>query len=324
MLRRRTRGRSLARRPDVAALSQDGVELTLALAPQIAPLLAQRTAGLAERTPADLTFGNLWLFRHAHHWRWHDGPWPVISGLAYDGAAITLPLFDPTAAPANVLRDLTTRHGALFPLSDAEAEATRGAGFHLSHARDDADYVYAAQAFRDYRGRALRKKANLMAQLTAAHHVQVEPYGVNLQEAALGVLDGWLADKGKSPGDADDAACREALHLAPELRLRGFLCRVDGEPAGFILAEPLQTGVWAIRFAKGLARFKGVAQFMFHHFASSGEADGEPVDWLNFEQDLGLLNFRRTKTSYRPALLLAKWRLLPADHLAQDRFEGRT
>jgi len=288
----------------------DGVELSLALAPRIAPLLARRTAGLAERTPADLTFGNLWLFREAHRWRWHEGLWPFISGQAYDGSAIALPLFDPTTTPADLLRELTTRHGALFPLSGSEAQTARDAGFDLTHSRDDADYVYAAQAFREYRGRALRKKANLMAQLTATHLVQAEPYEVGLRDLALCVLDGWLADKGKSPGDADDAACRGALDLASELRLRGFLYRADGEPAGFLLAEPLQTGVWAIRFAKGLARFKGIAQFMFHHFATSGGGDAS-VDWLNFEQDLGLANFRRTKTSYRPAFLLPKWRLLP-------------
>jgi hypothetical protein len=33
------------------------------------------------------------------------------------------------------------------------------------------------------------------------------------------------------------------------------------------------------------------------------------VDWLNFEQDMGLANFRRTKLSYRPVALLSKFRV---------------
>jgi hypothetical protein len=289
-----------------------GVELTLQLAPRIAPLLARRTEGLAERTPADLTFGNLWLFRRIHQWRWHDGPWPHISGVTYDGQGLALPLFDVRQAPLDVLRALSDQYGALFPLCEREAEGIRDAGFDRAQHRDDADYVYPAQQFRHYPGRALRKKANLMAQLLAAHTLGVEPYDVSLRDAALGVLHGWMQDKGKSPGDADDAACSDALALAPELRLRGFLYRADGRPAGFLLAEPLQEGVWAVRFAKGSARFKGIAQYMFHHFAShGGDADGAAVDWLNFEQDLGLANFRRTKMSYRPAFLLPKWRLLP-------------
>jgi len=76
--------------------------------------------------------------------------------------------------------------------------------------------------------------------------------------------------------------------------------------AGFLLAEELQAGVWVVRFAKGRVRFKGIAQYMFHHFA---QAAPRPAHWLNFEQDLGLANFRRTKLSYQPSVLLAKWRV---------------
>jgi uncharacterized protein len=289
----------------------EGLALTLALAPRIAPLLARRTEGLAERTPADLSFGNLWLFRRPHQWRWHDGPWPCISGLTYDGQRLALPLFDLRQAPTRALHALVAQHGGLFPLCEREAAAVRDAGFQLASHRDDADYVYPAEQFRHYQGRALHKKATLMAQLLAAHTVDAQPYGSHLHEVALAVLEGWMQDKGKAPGDADDAACRDALPLAPALRLHGFLYRVDGQAAGFLLAEPLQQGVWAVRFAKGLARFKGIAQYMFHHFARHGALEaGTTVDWLNFEQDLGLANFRHTKMSYRPALLLPKWRLL--------------
>jgi hypothetical protein len=285
-----------------------GAELTLSLAPRIAPLLARRIEALAERTPAELSFANLSLFRRPHQWRWHDGPWPCISGVAYDGQRHALPLFDVRRAPPDELRALLARHGCLFPLCDREAEEIDAAQFVLSTERNDADYVYPAEQFRLYRGRALQKKANLMSQLQAAHALRVEPYGPHLYQEALVVLQGWMRDKGKGPGEADESACRDALSLAKELGLEGFLYWADGEPAGFLLAEELQPGVWVIRFAKGLVRFKGIAQYMFHHFASRTDAR---VDWLNFEQDLGLPSFRQTKLSYRPAILLPKWRLLP-------------
>jgi hypothetical protein len=115
-----------------------------------------------------------------------------------------------------------------------------------------------------------------------------------------------MHDKDKAPGEADEEACRDALAFARELDLDGFVHWADGKPAGFLLAEELQPGVWVIRFAKGLVRFKGIAQYMFHHFACRTDAR---VDWLNFEQDLGLPAFRQTKLSYRPAFLLRKWRL---------------
>jgi len=299
---------SRAAEPHAPARDGGGGELTPSLAPHIAPLLALRIEALAERTPADLSFANLWLFRRPHQWRWHDGPWPCISGVAYDGQRHALPLFDVRRAPLDELHVLLARHGCLFPLSEREADAIDAAQFVLSAERDDADYIYPAEQFRLYRGRALQKKANLMSQLQAAHTLRVEPYGPQLFQEACGVLQGWMRDKGKGPGEADEAACCDALSLARELGLDGFLYWADGQPAGFLLAEELQPGVWVIRFAKGLVRFKGIAQYMFHHFASRTDTQ---VNWLNFEQDLGLPGFRQTKLSYRPALLLPKWRLLP-------------
>jgi len=285
----------------------DGVELTLEHGERIGPLLQARIAGLAQRAPADLTFANLWLFRQAHRWRFHDEPWPWISGISYDGQRHALPLFDVRRAPPHVLRDLLARHDCLFPLSDPEAAAVGQQCFALASNRDDADYLYAADQFRHYRGRALQKKRNLMAQLQAGHALSVQPYTPALYDDARRVLEVWMQDKHNQPGEADDAPCREALALAPRLGLEGFLYRADKEGAGFLLAEELQPGVWVVRFAKGLVRFKGIAQFMFHHFASRQDRQ---VEWLNFEQDLGLPNFRHTKQSYRPAALLPKWRLL--------------
>ena len=67
-----------------------------------------------------------------------------------------------------------------------------------------------------------------------------------------------MSAKAKASGKADEAACTEALQLAATLGLQGFLHRVDGVPAGFVLAQPPRPGVWVMRFAKGLDRFKGV------------------------------------------------------------------
>jgi hypothetical protein len=61
-----------------------------------------------------------------------------------------------------------------------------------------------------------------------------------------------------------------------------------------------------MRFAKGRNAFKGIYQYMFHHFCTHFD---RTVKWLNFEQDMGLANFRRTKLSYRPAALLSKFRV---------------
>jgi len=287
--------------------SADGEALTLAHRAELEPLLQARwgAADRPEHTLADPWFSNLVLFQAAHDWRLRRGPWPCIAGRAYDGARLLLPLFALQDAPAGALATLLAGHDAFAPLSDAQAARLDPGVFAFSQSRDDADYLYSADQFRHYRGRLLQKKRNLVKQLLAAHEVQAQRYTEALADEAATVLQGWLDDKGKQPGDADDGPCLQALAQAGPLGLEGWLHRINGRAAGFVLAHRIAPGVAVMRFAKGLPAFKGLYQHMFQHHVRSDPA----LHWLNFEQDLGLANFRQTKLSYQPVALLNKHRV---------------
>ena len=144
-----------------------------------------------------------------------------------------------------------------------------------------------------------------MKQLQSAHVVTAKLFSVEAMDESLNVLAQWMHAKGKSTGQADDNACRDALKLAPTLGLEGFVYRVNNEVVGFLLFEMLQPGVCVIRFAKALDRFKGIYQHMFQHLCQSRQE----IQWLNFEQDMGIANLRQTKLSYQPAWLLPKYRV---------------
>jgi hypothetical protein len=206
------------------------------------------------------------------------------------------------------LRQRLAGHDSYFPLARAQAARLDAADFELSESRDDADYLYRAETFLDYAGKGLHAKRNLVKQLLAGRSVEAEPYGQPLLAEALTVLAGWMAEKGKAAGEVDELACIEALEHAADCGLEGFVHRVDGQAAGFVLAQETAPGVFVMRFAKGLARHKGLSPWMFQHFCRHF---ARPVRWLNFEHDLGLANFRHTKLSYRPAALIAKLRVRP-------------
>jgi hypothetical protein len=293
------------------AVAAAGEPLTLAHRAELDPLLAARWPADApvEHTLSDPWFANLYLFRTAHDWRLLRGAHPCIAGRSYDGARVLLPLFDLARGPHDALHALLRDHDAFGPLSDAQAARLDPARFRLENRRDDADYLYPAEHFLYYRGSALNKKRNLLKQLHAAQTVQVESYSEALTGPAHEVLQAWMRAKGKRPGETDDAPCSEALSLCGTLGLHGFLHRVDGVPAGFVLAQHIRPGVAVMRFAKGLDAFKGLYQHMFQHYCRAMP----DVRWINFEQDLGLANFRRTKMSYRPVALLAKHRVTLRD-----------
>ena len=300
----------------VADVKVQGVPLSPDLMAEIEPKLAARRERLGRDCISELSFSNFYLFREAHQYRYVTGAWPHIIGRTYDGARHVTPLFDPVTAPAAVLAELLAQQDCLYPLAVAEVAMLDPQRFVWNSVRDDADYLYASQVFHDYAGVELRKKRQAVAQLQAMHALTCAPLSMATGDVAALILQGWMRDKNKQAGEADEAACAEALANAELFGLEGWLFRADGEPAGFVLAQPLAPRTVALRFAKGLDAYPGIYPHMFQACCRHW---GDSVQWLNFEQDLGNPNFRRTKLSFQPQVLLEKFRvsLRPTQHKAR-------
>lgn len=290
----------------------------------LVPWLARTGAALGEGCPSEYSFTNLLLFNDVHRYEWRAGPWPAIAGVTYDGARHVMPLFDLSAVPAESLAALLRGRDVLYPLAESQVEQLPLGRFEVRAERADADYLYSARTLLHFPGRMLQNKRRQVHQLLADHRVTTVAYGRAEEAAACAVLAGWTRDKGKAAGDADEPACRAALADAERLGLAGQLHHVDGEPGGFVLAERLHAGVWAVRFAKARMHFPGLYPHMFQQLCRSLGSD---LRFLNFEQDLGHPGFRQSKLSYGPARLIDKHRarlvepaafVAAGDHFAQD------
>ena len=298
-----------------------GLPLALELQGPIEAALARLREGSGAQCLSDHAFSNLYLFREAHDYRYLPGDWPCISGRTYDGTRHLMPLFALDSAPHDLLRRLLDGHGCFYPVAQRDAQGLPPEAFDLSDSPDDADYLYAARQFVDYPGRTLAHKRSQMRQLLATRTLSAEPFGEAGAADAHAVLRGWMAQKGKTAGEADEAPCIEAIAQAGRFGLEGFVHLADNAPVVFVLAQELQPGVFVMRFAKGLDSHAGIYPYMFQHFCRSL---GRPVEWLNFEQDMGLPGFRRSKRSYGPAALIPKLRVRPVcgaplSQFAQDR-----
>ena len=122
------------------------------------------------------------------------------------------------------------------------------------------------------------------------------------------ILDQWLRDVKKPVQNTDYLPCREALHQIDSIGLDGTIYYADDEPAGFVLYSEVFPGMCAFHFAKGKRKFKGIYQYMFSHFA---DTHSDKFSFYDFEQDLGKINFRKTKRSYDPDRMLHKYRVKP-------------
>ena len=296
--------------PEVSGI---GLPLTATMHEDIEPRLRALRAPLAERAPSELTFANLFLFRAVRGWRYHRDPLPHLSGRTYDGSIQLLPLFDLASADPAMLGSMQGERGWFCPVATATLETLYRMRLETRAERADADYLYAADAFRDYTGAGLGPKRTAVERLHERHTMQVLPLDAATAAAAQVVLQGWCMDKGLAEDGADAPACREALALlasgdvtGPASALSGRLHLADGVPAGFVICEALNPGVQVVRFAKGLQRYDGIFPTMYRHIVLEG---GDTVRWLNFEQDLGRPNFRRSKMSFRPTQLLPKHRV---------------
>ncbi len=233
----------------VSHAGSGGEALQLAHRAQIEPKLDALAKDLGEHCLSDFSFSNLYLFRAAHDYRFHPGPWPGLSGRTYDAQTHFFPLFNARHAPVAVLEGLLARFDCLYPLAACHLPELHHRHWQLTASRDDADYLYPAAQFIAYRGRRLQKKRNLMRQLTSMHRIASVPLQGAMVGQALVLLDLWLRYKGKLAGDADDAPCREALAHLRAFGFEGRLYLADDQPAGFLLAQPL-----AGRFLGGAVR----------------------------------------------------------------------
>jgi uncharacterized protein len=282
-----------------------GFPLSLEHRVEIESRLARLRARLGSACLSEFAFANLYLFRHAHAYRFLPGRWPCVAGVTYDGVRHLLPLFGLQDVPTGVLRELLDGYDCFYPVPASDVQALDPQVFTVSRCEDDADYLYVADNFRHYRGEVLRKKRQLMQQLLRQHQLTAMPLDADRILDAETLLSGWMRDKDKAQGEADESACHEALQLAGHFGFDARIFYADGQPAGFIIAERLGTDTAAMRFAKGSDRFKGIYQYMFHHYCMEEQG----LAWVNFEQDLGLPNFRQTKRSYLPGNMLQKCRV---------------
>ncbi len=255
---------------------------------------------------SEFSFANLYLFRSVHQYRLIDEDGCLrITGFTNDGASFFLPLCRECEPDPAFLRTLMEAHGIIYPVPAEWLPCFPESDYVITHNENDSDYIYTVEKMASYPGRKLHKKRNLLKQFHETHAGSQERLSAANIDAALMVLDGWhreLAHEGKT----DYEEVREGLSLMDSLGLEGMVFFADGKPAGFIIGEDLTDDTHVLHFAKALTEFKGVYQYMFNEYAKSLVGR---IQFLNFEQDLGLQSLRQAKSSYMPDMMELKYRV---------------
>jgi hypothetical protein len=255
---------------------------------------------------SEFSFANLYLFRDIHRYQVISNGEIFIKGLSYDKDTFIIPTADVRLTDPDLLDGLLSTVDYLYPVPEQWLGAFSVSRYEVESRDGDSDYIYSVDKIATYAGKRMHKKKNLFNYFIKHYEHEAKPLTEERKPDAIRILNAWQEESKQAFGDTDYAACRESLVRMDELALCGGIYYADGEPAGFIHGEELNDETYALHFAKGLTRFKGIYQYMFGNFAGILP---KKYHYLNFEQDLGLETLRHFKESYHPEFMLKKYRV---------------
>jgi len=259
---------------------------------------------------SELTFANIFLFRHAHDYRITSrGDAVVILGRGYDGSEYFLPPLagDIQSAVDCLLRDGLTLYGADRVFMGRFL--TPSEHLLVEEDRDAHDYLHRRLELADLPGNRFHKKKNRISYFSSRHEYLVEPYSSRHLKGALDVLEAWTGAHAGSAGSSlehEASATGEGLEMVEKLGLEGVVVLVKGEVRAFALGERLNDMTSVCHFEKGDPFLEGVSQLVDREFNRKCFTD---CVFVNREQDLGEPNLRRAKLSYHPVEMVEKFRV---------------
>lgn len=271
--------------------------------------LLQKHFRLLQPKVSELSFANLYLFRHLHRYSLTSiNASLILFGCGYDGAPYFLqPLSaDRGEAARRLLAEGHTLYGA-----DEQFVAGHLAdrGYALSADRDNDDYLYLRSELAELPGKRFHKKKNRINYFANRQNYSVELFSPKHLVAALQLLDEWQRTHGDSANRsllAEIAATREGLELADELGLFGVVALTERGVSAFALGESLNDSTAVCHFEKADSFLEGAAQLVNREFSRFLPA---ACAYINREQDLGESGLREAKNSYHPVGMIRKFRV---------------
>jgi len=273
-------------------------EVTLEQRPALHPRFHELPEGMSE-----LTFANIYLFRHVHRYRVAQLEGDLLLIVGEDAEPFFILPFGLPRREA--LDELFDRYRVARCCSLSQADQLAGMGYSIWEDRDNFDYLYRREDLMSLSGRKFHRKKNLVNLFLRNNTRTAKPLLVEYAGDALRILEAWRQQQEKA---GDYEAAREALEKMEQLQLCGGIFYVNDEPAAYSLGEELARGrMWVTHFEKAIdeKRYKGLYQYVNQAFVS---VLPQKYEMINREQDLGDPGLRQAKESYRPAGFVKKYR----------------
>jgi hypothetical protein len=267
---------------------------------------------------SEMTFTNLFIWRHRYNPRWMEwGECLLVILAPEDGPPLGLPPVGP-GDKSRALGFLAERLKAMGPEAciDRVPESfvkrfVDPGKFEIRPDRDNSDYVYLTADLIHLPGKKYQKKKNHLNRFSKSYAYAYRGLDEELVECFLDMQEKWcrMRDCKENPGLLmEDYAVYQALTHFEELDYRGGAILLDDHVEAFSLGELLNENTAVIHIEKANPEFSGIYTAINQLFCTEAWSDTE---YINREQDLGIEGLRKAKTSYGPHHMVDKYRLIP-------------
>ncbi len=183
-------------------------------------------------------------------------------------------------------------------------------GYKSIEDRDNFDYAYRRQDLVQLKGKKYDAKRNFIKRFFNLYKPVCRKASPVDVEQCIRFHNEWCDDKvcDQDLGlKREKQAILEMLKNCHALGLSGVVIEIDNQIKAFSIGEPLNDTTFVIHAEKASAKFVGIYQAINNFFAS---VIPKQFKFINREQDLGIENLRKAKTSYQPASLVKKFTLI--------------
>ncbi len=267
---------------------------------------------------SELTFTNLFIWRHHYHPIWLQWENCLLIILKPEGIS---PFCLQPIGPGNkgkALDILCEQLKHITPELKVCRVSEEFAEKHVDHDhyasffdRDNSDYVYRSADLIRLPGRKYHKKKNLLNRFIKNFAFNYRQLDMELVECLLDMQEKWCQIKecaDKPDLLAEDYAIYEALTHFEELDYQGGAIEINSRIEAFSLGEPLNTDTAVIHFEKANPEIPSLYNAINQLFCSN---EWSNIKYINREQDIGIEGLRKAKESYNPHHMVNKYTLRP-------------
>ncbi len=191
-----------------------------------------------------------------------------------------------------------------------EAKILESMGYTIEHTRNLDDYLYESEKLIKLGGRKLQAKRNHISQFERAYTYSIRHLSTKemREECYTMASTTWLDAQDCATKEIQDelVALRKTFDNWDELGFVGMLVCVDHHLTAFTVGEIIDDGMAIVHFEKGDTSYIGIYSVINQLFCSQYLSD---VKYVNRQEDAGVEGLRKAKLSYRPDLMVEKYRV---------------